>query len=225
MARSPVHGDRAIRHNRLRDIVYEEAVRGNMSPEREKAGLLPGRPQDDGAPDAAGSERVDEDLPALARSRRRPADVFVPRALGGSPVALDFACTSGLRADRLRNADTDPEGVLAAYEQFACDFTAVGETETTDAACARQGFAFVPMVLEAHSGGWSKRARQTLDAIAKHVSTSWYTDGEAASLNIAQRLSTTLHRENARAVLRRLQETVPDDAAPEWTPGDAAPLW
>ena len=62
------------------------------------------------------------------------------------------------------------------------------------------------MVIEAHSRGWSQRARQTLDTIAKRVTAAWNTEGEVASLSIAQRLSTTLHRENARAVLKRLQE-------------------
>jgi hypothetical protein len=221
----PCKGDRTIRHNRLRDIVYEDASKGNMSPERGKAGLLPGRPQADDMPDSTSNEQTNDGVSYVPRSRRRPADVYIPRSIGGSPVALDFACTSGLRSDSLRAAESDPDSILAVYEQFKRDFTATGETETTDAACTRQGFAFVPMVIEAHSGGWSKRARQTLDSIAKHVSASWYTEGEAASLSIAQRLSISLHRENARAVLRRLQETAPDMVPSGWSPDDTTPLW
>ena len=42
-----------------------------------------------------------------------------------------------------------------------------------------------------------------LDFIARSVAASWSDNSEVASLRIAQRLSMTLHRENARAILRR----------------------
>ena len=41
------------------------------------------------------------------------------------------------------------------------------------------GLSFTPMVIDSHSGGWGKTARQTLDTIAKHVSACWR--GEAAN--------------------------------------------
>eukprot|EP00973_Karenia_brevis_P052429 7285383-Karenia_brevis.AAC.1 len=65
-------GDRTVRHNRLRDVVCQSAGQGSLAPEREKAGLLPGRPPEDGvrSSDAAaagdGQQRT-------ARGRR-PAD-------------------------------------------------------------------------------------------------------------------------------------------------------
>ena len=68
------------------------------------------------------------------------------------------------------------------------------------------------MVVESHSGGWSKNARRVLDHIAKHIASAWNMEEEVASLRIAQRLSVTLQRENARAVLRRLEEELADDA-------------
>ena len=159
-------GDRTVRHNRLRDVVYEDAAHGSMQPEREKMGLLPGRPRDDGVPDSPGAAHDDGDVATSARCRRRPADIFVPQAIGGTPTALDFACTSGMRADSWREAVSDPEYVLSQYDQYKRSFKAGGETETTEALCTRQGIKFVPMVIEAHSGGWSHRARQTLDTIA-----------------------------------------------------------
>ena len=81
------------------------------------------------------------------------------------------------------------------------------------------------MVIEAHSGGWGKTARQVLDAVAKHVSAVRYTEPDAESLSIAQRLSCSLHRENARAVLRRLQEPAPAGEPGSWVPGDMEPAW
>ena len=71
------------------------------------------------------------------------------------------------------------------------------------------------MVIEAHGGGWGKTARQTLDDIAKHVSSSWNDAPDRVSLTLAQRLSMSLHRENARAILRRIREAHQFDEA-DW---------
>ena len=59
--------------------------------------------------------------------------------------------------------------------------------------------------------GWSLLARSVLDWLAKAQSAAWREGQEPASLRIAQRISCTLQRENARAVLRRL---VPPTARP-----------
>ena len=145
------------------------------------------------------------------------------RRLGaGGPAALDFACTSGLRADRLALSRDTPELVLSKYEDHKREYKAPGEPETTDTLCANQGLRFVPMVLEAHGGGWSKTARGVLDSIAKSVASTWNENNEIATLAIAQRLSVTLHRENARAVVRRRHEstlTAPPDAVGADEPG------
>ena len=71
------------------------------------------------------------------------------------------------------------------------------------------------MVLETHSGGWGKTARQALDFVAKGVAATTTDSAELSSLRIAQRLSTTLHRENARAGLRRLCQPEPAEARDE----------
>ena len=161
----------------------------------------------------------------MARSRRRPADVFIPRALGGTPAALDFACTSGLRADTLRDSATSPDCVLSSYEDFKKSFKAPGDEVATGELCAGAGLTFIPMVIESHSGGWGKMARKTLDTIAKHAGACWRGEVEVESLRIAQRLSCSLHRENARAILRRLQEPFLGEDVGSWSPGDTEPLW
>ena len=38
------HGDRTVRHNGVRNMVYEDAAIAGLRPRREKPGLLPGRP-------------------------------------------------------------------------------------------------------------------------------------------------------------------------------------
>ena len=54
-------------------------------------------------------------------------------------------------------------------------------------------------------------ARSVLDKLAKAQSAAWAEGQEPSSLRIAQRISCTLQRENARAVLRRL---VPPELSP-----------
>jgi hypothetical protein len=180
-------GDRTIRHNAIRDICFDEAANGGLRPEREKAGLIPPRPEAD-------------DLPAsvLAPGSRRPADVWLPRGCRGRGEALDFAVTSAMRGDVFRQTADTPEAVFARYEDHKRQHLDTGHQ------CEAAGFAFVPMVLEAHAGVWSPTARGTLDWIARQSATARDEAVHTCTLRIAQRTSCTLHRENARAVLRHM---------------------
>ena len=129
---------------------------------------------------------------------RRPADVWIPRSRQGTAEALDFACTSGLRSDMLQRTSGNGNIVFEVYEN------AKKQHLDTESHCVANGFRFIPMVLESHGGGWSPLFRKTLDEITKIISSSSHDRNETASLRVAQRISVSLHRENARAVLRRL---------------------
>ena len=69
-------GDRTVRHNTVRDILYDEAVTGALNPHREKAGLLPPRPSEDG-------------LKSVGEARRL-ADIWLPRGMQGGPETLQL---------------------------------------------------------------------------------------------------------------------------------------
>ena len=186
------NGDRTVRHNSIRDIVHEEAADASLRPEREKAGLLPGRPAEDGV--------------QLTSGARRPADVWLPRGTHGDAEALDFAVTSGMRFDAYRRAAGDPATVFADYEAHKRQY------KGTEDACRTQGIRFTPMVLEAHGGGWSPTFRGTVDMIARSAANAHHENHAKVSLRIAQRISCSLHRENARAIMRRMAD-VPGVAA------------
>lgn len=188
-------GDRTRRHNLLRNMVFHAAASANLHPELERPGLLPQRPHF-GLSYENGSSVCDHDGSA---SSRRPADVYVPRWRAGPPAAWDFAVTSGLRLDSLSDSVQDPERVTTKYEDFKCSHL---DTKTE---CQGQGLSFIPMVMEAVGGGWGKQARCVWSELAK---TSALATGEletdsACAIMLRQRLSMTLHRENARACLRR----------------------
>ena len=183
-----------MRHNAMRDLVCAEAALGGFSPEKEKGSLLPGRSLDDGAPSrSAAGPGSDE--------HRRPADVWLPRGSGdrsGRPAAIDFAISSGLRTDKITRAQ---DGGQAIADDYAlCKEQHLG----TAAKCAEAGITFVPVVFEAHGGGWGRLARQTMGFVAhqQKIAAQWCREGSA--LRLAQRVSCTLQRESARAILRRL---------------------
>ena len=61
----------------------------------------------------------------------------------------------------------------APPEEDSLEAASERDDDSTEVQCTRQGFRFVPMVIEAHSGGWSRTARQILDGIAKHMKAAW----------------------------------------------------
>jgi len=68
----------------------------------------------------------------------------------------------------------------------------------------KAGLAFIPIVAEAHGGGWGTAAMKLWRALGAAAADK---DGLECSRTIAllqQRLSATLQRENACAVVRRL---------------------
>ena len=181
----PCKGDRTRRHHLVRDIVWQEARRAGFVAERERPGLLSGvADPDDGCADA--------------RNARRPADVWLQGEGGGADRALDLAVTSGMTTRWLARPGTTAADVLndyAARKAAAMD---------TAAACAARGLRFVPVILEAHGGGWGDHLRGFVDELAGRQKAREPGADSPASLRIAQRISIGLIAESSRAVLRRL---------------------
>ncbi len=183
----PCKGDRTLRHNALRNLAYLIASIAGLRPEKEKPGLLPPRPN---------SEQLrGEDAGA---GRRRPADVWIPQWHSGTPAAWDFAVTSALQSGSLQEAAAEPSAAAASYEQHKRTHL------DTAAQCRQQGLEFVPVVAEAHSGTWGPTARAVWHSLAKSWASAAGLELSFTSAKLAQRMSTTLRRANARAILRRL---------------------
>ena len=188
-------GDRTRRHNLIRNMVYYAASSAGLRPELEKPGLLPQRP-------FCGSVYENGSSPGLTdsdQSARRPADVYIPRWRAGPPAAWDFAVTSGLRMDAIAGTVGGADTVLTRYEDFKCSY------RDTRSECQAQGITFIPMVVEAVGGGWGMMARGVWSELAKSSALSsgeFQTEHSCANM-LRQRLSMTLHRENARACLKR----------------------
>jgi len=188
-------GDRTRRHNLIRNLSFHAATAANLNPELGMPGLLPQRPLCGGCYENGSSYSVDDSAP----SARRPADVYIPRWRSGPPAAWDFAVTSSMRLDVMAESVTHCESALTKYEDSKCSH------KDTKNMCLAQGITFIPMIIEAVGGGWCQTARGVWSELAKSTALA---TGELETTNtcavmLLQRLSMTLHRENARACLKR----------------------
>ena len=185
-----VGGDRTKRHNMIRNVVVRLATSAGWRPEPEKTDLLRSVSTVGGDISTSGEEARPE--------ARRPADIFVPRwDLGGS-AALDFAVTSGLRTDVLeQTASQGGLPCLTAYEDYKSSYL------NTSQICAENGITFVPMIIEAHSGGWGPAATKVWSRLSRAISLVSGEPAAVEALRLKQNLGLTLQRETARAILRR----------------------
>ena len=125
--------------------------------------------------------------------------MYLPRWRSGPPAALDFAVTSGLNQDVMAECIRDREVACRRYEDRKKSY------KDTATHCQHQGLTFIPMVVEAVGGGWGQSARTVWSEIAKLSASAMgdlATDSECGVSGM-RRLSIVLHRENARAVMRR----------------------
>ena len=185
----PCGGDRTKRHNLIRNQVYHFAASAGFNPELEKPGLLQPRPFIGPLPED-GILRQD---PAA----RRPADVYLPRWRRGTPIALDFAVTSGLRD--IPATIQDANSCLTAYEDFKRSHL------DTDRLCTEEGLAFAPVIFEASGGACGPTAAKILAELAKAKSIITGEPQDRVLTHLYQSLGIILHRENARARLKRLR--------------------
>ena len=129
---------------------------------------------------------------------RRPADVYVPRWRRGAPACLDLAITSGLQTQYLRGVVADgADFVTLKYEDHKESFL------DTRRACEDDGMSFLPLIIEAVGGGWGSIARRVWSQLAKSMALATGEKTSTAAVRFLQSFSIVLHKENARAILRR----------------------
>ena len=98
----------------------------------------------------------------------------------------------------MKKSAVDGSTALVQYESFKRSHL------DTEALCQDEGVNFIPMVCEADGGGWGPAAHRVWSELAKHKA---LVSGEQVSTVVSrllQSMGLILHRENARAILRRL---------------------
>ena len=98
---------------------------------------------------------------------------------------MDFAVTSGMSSADLHRSAIDHTAAIVDYEAYKRNYL------STTTLCEQQGLQFLPIVAEGHGGSWGYANHNGIDT-------------STACSEFAQRMSITLERENARAILRRL---------------------
>ena len=111
-------------------------------------------------------------------------------------MALDFAVTSGMRT--ISASIQDASTTTTAYEDYKKSYL---DTERT---CVSEVMDFTPMVVEVVGGAWGVAASRVFSQLAKEKSLVTGEREETLLLQLYQCLGIILHRENARAVLKRL---------------------
>ena len=175
-------GERTVRHNALRNLLFQKFSVAGFRPELDKPGLLlPANPDD------------------ALQNERRPADIHVPSWGDGLPVAFDFAVTAPQRQESIRQASTEALAAAHLYEARKCAHLG------TQRLCSELGITFYPLVVET-TGAWSENATVALKSLSRALSLRsgrrWSEEYSA----ILQGASVCIRRQNARAVMRRCAE-------------------
>jgi len=113
------------------------------------------------------------------------------------PAALDFAVTSGLRESIVSDSAIDGTSATQAYEDYKRSYL------DTERLCEAEGIQFIPVIVEAHGGGWGAQAHKLWNELAKRKAALTGELESTVACELLQSLSIVLHRENARAILRR----------------------
>ena len=127
-----------------------------------------------------------------------------------------MAITNGMGKDSLEISAGQKGARLRWYEDYKRNYKwANMSDETTDILCRERGLLFVPMVLEAHGGGFGCAMREVLGQLAEGIANRWNRRPEAVARRTAQRVSFLIQSENAQAVLDRMNaDLVTDQETP-----------
>ena len=107
----------------------------------------------------------------------------------------------------MARAVEDGSTVTTDYEHFKRTHL---DTEST---CRDEGITFIPIICEADGGGWGPAAQTVWSELAKHKAIA---SGKQISIivcRLLQSLGLILHRENARAILRRYPHNLGHDCS------------
>ena len=132
------------------------------------------------------------------------------------PAAFDFAVTSGLQSTLLSQVATDGSIPTAKYEEHKRSYL------NTDALCRTEGLLFIPMVAEGVGGGWGPCAQRVFHDLAKMIATNTDQQPDRVREDMYRSFSIIIHREGARAILRRLPGVAP--ASPQQQAAQRAAL-
>ena len=130
----------------------------------------------------------------LDRLHCRPADVLVNKWHLGKPAAFDLTVASPLKPTTLTEA-----GVRCGSSALFAD---ARKHNANDSKCAVLGWVCIPLAVESY-GCWGTEAQQSFSRLAARLAIQMGCNKSQATTIVYQRLSLSLVRANARALLSR----------------------
>ena len=130
----------------------------------------------------------------MTNRNTRPADVLVANWSLGKPAAFDLTVTSPLNPSILSEA-----GVTAGSAALVAECR---KHDMNDPKCSELGWKCTPLAVETY-GCWGAEARETLSRLATRLAIPMRCNKSQATDAIYGRLSLTLVRSCARALLSR----------------------
>ena len=124
----------------------------------------------------------------------RPADVLVKNWLLGKPAAFDLTITSPLNPTTLTEA-----GVKCGS---SAQVAKVRKHAASDGKCKELGWVCIPLAVESY-GCWGMEAQESFKRLAARLAIQMGCSRSQATTTLYQRLSLSLVRANARALLSR----------------------
>ena len=91
----------------------------------------------------------------------------------------------------------DGTAAVKSYEDFKREYM------DTDQLCCAEGIIFIPLIAEADGGGWGPNAHKVFNELAKLKSATTGESEDTSAMHLLHSLNLILHRESARAILRR----------------------
>ena len=164
-------GDVVIRHNRLRDNIFDLSRHAHLSVRLEKGNGLT------------------RDL-----DHTRPADILIDGWDRGKPAALDITITSPLCPAILGESCQQAGAAVLAAE--------ARKLHSNGPKCQEVGWSCIPLAVETY-GNWGKEAHDTISRLASHLAIHQSSPKSSVVAEIYGRLSMTLVRSIARAILAR----------------------
>jgi hypothetical protein len=142
---------------------------------------------------SAGLNAVIEKSGLIAGNKKRPGDVYIESLAKGLDYALDVAITSPFTLDAMASRPKD--GNLARYYDI--------KIKNLSAEIRNADFHFAPIIIST-MGQWESSAYEIIGKIAKMIANRSFTSYAVTMSQMFQKLSISLQRSNARAILSRL---------------------
>ena len=130
-----------------------------------------------------------------------PADVFIPSFSLGQHACFDCAITHTQQPKYIKDASVSGGAAAEKYEAEVKDAMYASR-------CLENGLGFYPMVVEVY-GGWGSKSMPVFQYLSKIIASRSGIKKGTAKQRLLERLSVTLQRCNSRALLSRIDASLP----------------